>query len=74
MTYPCPYKGCGRAFDRYSGLTLHIKRGHPKESFSSVLGKRKLQIEQFEEEERNRRIAPHQETVEVGPSTPQVPL
>jgi len=72
MTYSCPYKGCGRTFDRYSGLTIHINRGHPKESFSSVLGKRKRQIEQFEEEEKKRQLAPRQRSVEVSADALQV--
>ena len=64
MTYTCPYKGCERKFARSSGLSLHLSRGHPERNFSTVLGKRKLQIEQ--EEERKRRSALCHGSVEAG--------
>ena len=66
MTYACPDKDCGRTFPQSSGLSLHISRGHPKESFSTVLGKRKQQIEH--EEGRKRQFVLQQENVEAGPS------
>lgn len=67
MTYTCLYKGCGRTFPRPSGLSLHINRGHPKESFSTVLGKRKRQIEH--EEERKQHSNLHLTVEAGGPST-----
>ena len=72
MSYLCPYKGCGRKFVQSSGLSLHLNQGHPERDFSTVLGKRKLQIER--EEERKRQVTSHCGSVETGPSAIPVTL